>query len=172
MPRDDQTAEHFPGLGQPTESFAHTAPPDHAPIEPAAERGASGPLPEVPGFEILGELGRGGMGVVYRARQQGLNRTVALKMVLAGGHATADQLVRFLAEAEIAARLQHQGIAQIFDTGRAGGLPYFAMECVDGGSLADKLRDGPLPRPTPPGWPSDWPRRWPTPTPPGSFTAT
>jgi WD40 repeat protein len=84
------------------------------------------------------------MGVVYRARQHGLNRTVALKMVLAGAAARAEDLVRFLAEAETAAHLAHQGIAQIFDSGRVNGLPYFTMECVDGGSLADRLQGSPL----------------------------
>jgi serine/threonine-protein kinase len=82
---------------------------------------------------------------VYRALQHGLNRTVALKMVLAGTYAPTEALIRFLAEAETAARLQHQGIAQIFDSGRAGGLPYFTMEFVDSGSLADRVRSGPLP---------------------------
>ena len=101
--------------------------------------------PTVPGYDIAGELGRGGMGVVYRAHEFGLNRTVALKMVLAGTNARTDELIRFLAEAETAAKLQHQGIAQIFGSGRTGGLPYFAMEYVDGGSLADKLTAGPLP---------------------------
>jgi WD40 repeat protein/predicted Ser/Thr protein kinase len=103
------------------------------------------PLPSVAGHEVEVELGRGGMGVVYRAKQSGLNRTVALKMVLAGKHATADELLRFLAEAEAAAQLQHHGITQIFDTGRVGGLPYFTMEYVDGGSLSDRLTAGPLP---------------------------
>jgi WD40 repeat protein len=109
------------------------------------ERFEPGPPPAIPGYEVAGELGRGGMGVVYKARQHALNRTVALKMVLAGALASADELIRFLAEAETAAHLQHQGIVQIFESGRTNGLPYFTMEYVDGGSLADRLRRGPVP---------------------------
>jgi WD40 repeat protein len=121
---------------------------DHPPGRPdPTEQIELGQLPAVPGYEIQRELGRGGMGVVYQALQYGLNRTVALKMVLAGAHARSDELVRFLAEAETAARLQHHGIVQVFDTGRVAGLPYFTMEYVEGGSLADRLRTGPLPPP-------------------------
>src|SRR5262245_675260 len=120
----------------------------HAPSRPdPTEQIELGQLPEVPGYEILRELGRGGMGIVFQALQFGLNRTVALKMVLAGAHARSEELVRLLAEAETAARLQHHGIVQIFDTGRVAGLPYFTMEYVDGGSLAERLRAGPLPPP-------------------------
>jgi predicted Ser/Thr protein kinase len=98
----------------------------------------------IPGYEILGELGRGGMGVVYRARQTNLNRIVAVKMVLSAGHASAADRERFLAEAEAVARMQHPQIVQIFETGQIDGLPYFTLEFVEGGSLADKLDGTPL----------------------------
>src|SRR5581483_11467277 len=93
----------------------------------------------VPAYEILGELGRGGMGVVYKARQVRLNRLVALKMILSGPHAGSHELARFKAEAEAVARLQHPNLVQIFDIADDDGRPYFVMEYVGGGSLAHKL---------------------------------
>jgi serine/threonine protein kinase len=101
--------------------------------------------PAVPGYEILGELGRGGMGVVYRARQIGLERTVALKMILTGIAAGPKDLARFRAEAAVLARLQHPNIVQIYDVGEAAGRPYFVLEFVAGGSLAQYLHGAPQP---------------------------
>jgi serine/threonine-protein kinase len=99
----------------------------------------------VRGYEIVGELGRGGMGVVYKARQLGLNRWVALKMVLAGAHAGGQQLARFRIEAEAVARLQHPNIVQVYEIGESDGLPYISLEFVGGGCLTDKIHRRPQP---------------------------
>jgi WD40 repeat protein/tRNA A-37 threonylcarbamoyl transferase component Bud32 len=98
----------------------------------------------VPGYEILDELGRGAMGVVYKARQIALNRLVALKMVIAGSHASPEQRARFQAEAQGLARLQHPHIVQIYDVGEAGNQPYFSLELVEGGNLDGKLTGKPM----------------------------
>jgi tetratricopeptide (TPR) repeat protein len=102
-------------------------------------------VPAISGYEILGELVRGGMGVVYRARQVRLNRVCALKMILGGVHASPEAATRFLAEAEAVARLQHGNIVQIHHIGEADGLPYFELEYVDGGSLDRQLDGSPWP---------------------------
>jgi serine/threonine protein kinase len=96
----------------------------------------------IPGYEILGELGRGGMGIVFKARQLSLKRLVALKMVLPQGLADPDARARFRAEAEAVAALQHPNIVQIYEIGEYRGRPYFALELVGGGSLADRVARG------------------------------
>jgi len=101
--------------------------------------------PIVAGYEILGELGRGGMGVVYKARHLRLNRVVALKMVLAGAHAGTEQRTRFRIEAEAVARLQHPNIVQIYEVGEQEGTPYIALEFIDGPPLDDVLTGRPEP---------------------------
>jgi serine/threonine-protein kinase len=111
----------------------------------AEEEKSDGEYPEIAGYKILGVLGRGGMGVVYRARHLKLDRIVALKMVIAGAHAGPDQLARFYTEAQAVAHLQHPTIIQIYEVGEQEGLPYFSLEFVDGGSLAQKCAGKPQP---------------------------
>jgi serine/threonine protein kinase/tetratricopeptide (TPR) repeat protein len=100
--------------------------------------------PEIRGYQILGELGHGGMGVVYKARHLRLNRVVALKMVLAGAQASPEDLLRFLAEAENIAQVQHPNIVQVHEIGQHGRVPYFAMEYLAGGSLSQKTKGTPV----------------------------
>ena len=100
---------------------------------------------QVPGYEIMEELGRGGMGVVYKARHLRLNRLVALKMVLAGAHASPQQLARFQIEAESVASLHHPNIVQVYEVGEHNHCPYLALEFVEAGNLEGRLRGSRLP---------------------------
>jgi serine/threonine protein kinase len=102
-------------------------------------------VPQILGYDIISVLGRGGMGLVYRALQTSLQRTVALKMAASGGHAGPEVVTRFRAEAAAIAGLQHPNIVQVYEIGECQGLPFFSLEYCAGGSLADRLRDGPLP---------------------------
>jgi eukaryotic-like serine/threonine-protein kinase len=110
---------------------------------PPAAAAGNEPVPAVPGYEVLGELGRGGMGVVYRARHVRLERLVALKMILSGAHAEETELARFRIEAEAVARLQHPNIVQIHEVGDYNHLPYLSLEFVDGGGLDRQLAGTP-----------------------------
>jgi tRNA A-37 threonylcarbamoyl transferase component Bud32 len=92
-------------------------------------------LPQIPGYEVLEVLGKGGMGIVYKARQLHPRRTVALKMVRAGQYASDDAIQRFRTEIEAAAQLQHQNIVHLYELGTADDLPFFTMELVEGGTL-------------------------------------
>jgi serine/threonine-protein kinase len=113
------------------------------PTAPAGQ--AASELPALPGYEVQTVLGRGGVGVVYRARHLRLQRIVALKMLLAGASATAEERERFLREARAVAGLRHPNIVGIFEVGEVDGRPYFTMEYVEGGSLAQKLAGAPQP---------------------------
>ncbi len=112
---------------------------------PSGEAAPPSPHPRVPGYEILGVLGRGGMGVVYKARAVRLNRLVALKVLLDRGHAGPQQLARFQIEAEALASLQHPNVVQIYEVGEYDFCPFLALELVEGGSLAAALAEGRFP---------------------------
>ncbi len=128
--------------GAATERASGEALPLSAPAGPPR---APAPLPSVPGYRIEGELGHGGMGVVYQARQESLGRVVALKMLLGGGRAHQRALARFQAEARLVAQVQHPNIVQVFEVGEHDGQPFFAMEYVAGMSLAARIAGAPQP---------------------------
>ncbi len=115
------------------------------PRTPPTAAGLADDAPEVPGYEVQRELGRGGMGVVYLARQVSLNRSVALKLLPSGKQLGALVRQRFQAEAESAARISHPGVVGVYEVGESNGRPYFALEFCPGGSLAAKLAGTPLP---------------------------
>src|SRR5438552_17275647 len=118
---------------------------DQPPVPFSGHVTANGNWPAVPGYKIVSELGQGGMGIVYLARQAGLNRLVALKMIRPGLAITPKKLARFISEAQAIAQIQHPNIVQIFEIGEHEGLPFYAMEFVPGGHLAEKLRGQPMP---------------------------
>ena len=119
------------------------APPATAALPPR-EKTTADDWPDIPGYKVVGELGRGAMGVVYKARQTALNRLVALKLVLAGTAAGADELFLFRREAEALGRLKHPHVVQVYDYGEYDGQPFLAMEMVEGTTLEEKVRQGPL----------------------------
>ena len=133
------------GAASRSPSSYRIAPDERAEAAARGEDGAAAYPPEVDGYDILGRLGRGGMGVVYRARQHGLDRLVALKMLRGGGHADAESLARFRIEVRSVARLDHPNVVRVFDVGESRGLPYVALELLEGGSL--EARIGGVPQP-------------------------
>lgn len=167
MPTDDhnRTADFTPPADSPADGNGETlAPQDasgpvtlsHAPAGGDATATASteattsprdfGSLPDIPGYAVEAEIARGGMGVVYRARHLRLNRPAAIKMILGGKYHDPTARVRFLIEAEAVAALDHPQVVHVHEFGTHDGQPFFALEFVGGGTLADKLkRDG---RPT------------------------
>src|SRR5262245_30114614 len=131
-----ELGEFFPESTDDAISASHADQPTAPP---------TGDLPRIPGYDVQEVLGLGGMGVVYKARHLRLNRAVALKMLLVGAYARPEELTRFLREAEAVAGLRHANIVQIYEVGDLDGRPYFTMEFVEGGSLAQKLGGQPQP---------------------------
>jgi tetratricopeptide (TPR) repeat protein/tRNA A-37 threonylcarbamoyl transferase component Bud32 len=135
---DDPTRRGSPDTGPPTAATR--------PGESAITGGAVETRPEIPppvdlaGYVIEAEIGRGGMGVVYRARQLGLNRAVAVKMVRGRDRADDKEIIRFLAEAEAVAAIRHPHVVQVYEYGERDGRPFLAMEYCGGGSLAARLK--------------------------------
>jgi serine/threonine protein kinase/WD40 repeat protein len=125
--------DRFPLLN----ALDRTAPSNHVPAAPAAAN------VHISGYEIVQELGRGGMGVVYWAWETSLRRPVALKMILAGAHASQAELARFQTEAEAIGRLHHPNIVQVYHVATHQGCPYMAMEYVDGGTLGKHIGETP-----------------------------
>ncbi len=103
------------------------------------------PIPQIPGYRVVGQAGRGGMGAVYRAQQISTNRTVALKLIGRPGEARQADLAQFRGEAEVVARLEHPRIVPLYDYGEVEGVPYLAMRYLPGGTVADRLEGGPIP---------------------------
>jgi serine/threonine protein kinase len=128
--RDTGTLDHI--ATNLTDPESRTTPPTDGPHVPA--------MPTVPGYELLAPLGEGGMGVLWKARHVKLNRMVALKMVLGEHRAGAKELIRFLAEAEAVAAINHPHVVQVYEYGEANGRPFLAMEYLPGGSLTERLK--------------------------------
>lgn len=148
----DETAEFALNSADKSQSTIDIPTVDYA----AATQAPNAPPPaktsrtsvRVPGYDILGELGRGAMGVVYKAKQIRADRLVALKVMLNIDHARPQEVQRFHVEAQAAAQLQHPSIVQVYDVGEVGELPYFTQEFVDGGTLAQRLAKETLPTDT------------------------
>jgi tRNA A-37 threonylcarbamoyl transferase component Bud32 len=149
-PAAEEYHARLPGYGPLIDNAFRTLEGATVRLPPGATReppaaGAEAALPAVPGYEVLAELGRGGMGVVYKARHVKLGRLVALKMILVAEHAGPEERARFQTEAEAVARLLHPNIVQIYEVGEQDRRPFLALEFCAGGSLEKKLGGVPLP---------------------------
>jgi tetratricopeptide (TPR) repeat protein/tRNA A-37 threonylcarbamoyl transferase component Bud32 len=140
--------QEFRAIDHQFEELLPATPPAFSPLasgpSPLAVPPAAG-LPQIPGYELQAVLGHGGMGIVYKARHIRLNRIVALKMLVAGAYSSARERARFQQEAEAVAGLRHANIVHVYDVGEHEGWPFFTMEFVEGGSLAEKLAGVPQP---------------------------
>jgi tetratricopeptide (TPR) repeat protein/tRNA A-37 threonylcarbamoyl transferase component Bud32 len=130
-PSPARTAPHMPADQNALADLTRAYFPDTSPIS-------------VPGYEVIEELGRGGMGVVYKARQATLNRTVALKLLLGAAHTQPVAVARFLIEAEAVAAIDHPHVVRVHHYGEFNGRPFLAMEYLPGGTLTGRLKVGPL----------------------------
>jgi len=135
----NELREFFDDLGQ----MDKLASPLAAPV--MSRRPVLGKLRYFGDYELLEEIARGGMGIVYKARQSSLNRIVAVKLILSGHLASETDVKRFQTEAESAANLQHPHIVSVHEVGRYNGQSYFSMEYIDGKNLSEIVRDHPLP---------------------------